>query len=106
MAFNVLVNPIAPPKPILGIAQIGIVIDRGEPSDDNDEYSKRKHNPRMLQIIPTKKLYHEQKGQPPSIGDVGGFPIGKWIVPTNNDGGEPFSDSGNRLPRGDGGDPT
>jgi hypothetical protein len=60
----------------------------------------------MPQIIPTKKLYHEQRGQPSPIGDVGGFPTGRWIVPMSNDGGEPFSGGGNRPPRGDGGDPT
>ncbi len=64
---NPVTNPIAPPKPILGIAQIGIVIDRGETLDDDDEYFERKHNPRMLQIILTKKLYHEQRGQPSSF---------------------------------------
>jgi hypothetical protein len=36
------------------------------------------------------------------IGDVGGFPIGRWIVSMSNDGGEPFNDGGNMPPRGDG----
>jgi len=53
-----------------------------------------------------KKLYHEQRGQPSSIGDVGGFPIGRWIIPMSINGGEPFNGGGNKPPRGDGGDPT
>lgn len=98
---NPLVNPITPRKAILGITQIGIVTDH-----EDDEYSERKHNPRMPQINPTKKLNHEQRCQPSSIGDVGGFPTSRWIVPMSNDGGEPFSSGSNRPPRGDGCDPT
>ncbi len=36
------------------------------------------------------------------IGDVGGFFTSRWIIPTSNDGGKPFSDGGNRPPRSDG----
>ncbi len=51
-----LTNPIAPSKPILRIAQARIVINREEPSDEDDDYPERKHNSRMPQIISTKKI--------------------------------------------------
>jgi hypothetical protein len=35
----------------LGVAQVGIVIDHGELSNEDDDSSKRKHNPRMPQIV-------------------------------------------------------
>jgi hypothetical protein len=45
--FNPFANPIAPPQPILGIAQIGVVIDHKEPLDEDMESFERKHNPKM-----------------------------------------------------------
>jgi hypothetical protein len=57
--FNPLINPTTSPKPVSRIAQAKIVIDHGKPSNENEDYSKRKHNPRMTQIVPTKKLYHD-----------------------------------------------
>ncbi len=102
---NPLANLVTPQSQFWELHKLGLT-NRGEPLDEDDEYSKKKHNSRMPQIIPTKKLYHEQRGQPSPIGDVGGFPTGRWIVPMSNDGGEPFSDGGNKSPRGNGGDPT
>jgi hypothetical protein len=58
---NPLANPITPPKPILGIAQIGIVIDHGEPSNDDDEYSERKHNPRRYKSFLQKNYTMNKK---------------------------------------------
>jgi hypothetical protein len=68
-----LTNLIAPPRSILGVAQIGIVMDYGEPLDEDNDSSKRKHNLRMPRIILIGKPYHEQKGKPSLIGDVGGL---------------------------------
>jgi len=97
LMFDPLVNPTTPPKLILGITQVGIVIDQGEPSNEDDEYFKRKHNPRMPRIIPIKKLYHEQRGQPSPIGNASWLPTIKWNVPTNTSGGEPFNGGGDPL---------
>jgi hypothetical protein len=44
---NPLANFIAPPKLVLGITQVGIIIDCKEPSDETKDYFKRKHNPKM-----------------------------------------------------------
>jgi hypothetical protein len=57
---NPLLNLMAPPKPILGVAQIEIVIDREETLDEDDVFLERKHNLIMQKIVPTIKLYHEQ----------------------------------------------
>jgi len=72
---NPLANPIAPPKLVLKIAQAGIVINHEEPLDKEYDHFERKHNPKMPQIVPTKKLYHERRDKPSSIGDVGMLPI-------------------------------
>lgn len=44
---NPLANPIASPKPILGIAQTWIVINGREPLDEYEDYFEGKHNPKM-----------------------------------------------------------
>ncbi len=93
----------APPMLVLGIAQARNVIDGREPLDEDDEYSKRKHNPMMPQIVPNEKPYHEQKNQPSLIGNVGELPTYRQIVPMNNSGDGSFSSDGNRLPKGNGG---
>jgi hypothetical protein len=69
--FNPLINPMISPKPIPKIVQVGIVTNHGEPLDEDEDYSDKKHIFRMSQIIPTKKLYHDQRGGPFPIGDVG-----------------------------------
>jgi hypothetical protein len=56
---NPLTNPTISPKPVLRIVQVRIVTNCKEPLDEDKGYSERKHNPRMPQIIPTKKLYHD-----------------------------------------------
>ncbi len=56
----------------------------------------------MPQIIPTKKLYHERRGKPSPIGNVGRLLTSGQIVPTNKGGGKPLSSGGNRPPRGGG----
>jgi hypothetical protein len=35
------------PKPISKITQVRIVTNHKEPSNEDEDYSKRKHNPRM-----------------------------------------------------------
>jgi hypothetical protein len=45
--YNPLTNPIAPPKPALGIAQAGIVIYQKEPSNEYEDYFEGKHNPKL-----------------------------------------------------------
>jgi hypothetical protein len=45
--LNPLAKPIAPPKPISGIAQARIVTNCGELSNEYEDYSKGKHNPKM-----------------------------------------------------------
>jgi hypothetical protein len=44
---NLLTNPMAPSKPISGIAQAGIVTNRKEFLDEDEDNSKRKHNSKM-----------------------------------------------------------
>jgi hypothetical protein len=46
---NPLTNFTAPPRSIWGVAQVGIVIDYGEPLDEDNDSSKRKHNLRILE---------------------------------------------------------
>jgi len=57
--FDPLANPIASPKLVLKIAQTRIITNRKELLDEDDDYSKKKHNPKMSQIILTKNLYHD-----------------------------------------------
>jgi hypothetical protein len=54
-----LPNFITPPKPILGVAQVGIVTNCGEPLDEDNDSFERKHNPRMPRIVPIRKSCHE-----------------------------------------------
>jgi hypothetical protein len=103
--FNPLTNPIAPPKPILKIAQARIVINHGKPSDEDDDYSERKHNSRMPQIISIKKLYHGRRGKPSMIINLGRLPTSGQIVPTGKGGGKPFNGGGNGLLGSGGGGP-
>lgn len=70
---NPLTNLIAPPRSILRVTQVGIIIDYGEPLDEDNDSSKRKHNLRMPRIILIGKPYHERKGKPSPVGDVGGL---------------------------------
>ncbi len=102
---NHLVNPIATLKPILKIAQTGIVINREEPLNEDDDYSERKHNLIMPQIVHIKKLYHEQNGKPSLIRDVGRPPTSGQTVPTSKGGGTPFIGGGNGPLGGGGGSP-
>jgi hypothetical protein len=102
--FNPLTNPIAPLQPILEIAQTRVVIDHKEPLNEGKESFERKHNPKMLQIIPTKKMYHEQKGKPSLIGNANGMPIEGQVVLFSKGGGGP-SGGGGGLLRGSGNKP-
>jgi hypothetical protein len=92
-------------KPISKIAQAKIVTDHKEPLDEDEDYSERKHNPRMPRIIPIEKLYHDQKGRPSSIGNVGRESISGRTIPINNNGGELFGGGGNGPPKGGGNGP-
>jgi hypothetical protein len=56
------------------MAQAGIVTDYGEPLDEDNDSSERKHNPRMPRIVLIRKSCHERRGRPSLIRDVGGFP--------------------------------
>jgi hypothetical protein len=70
--FDPLVNIMAPPKLILGVAQALIIIDHMELLDEDDDSSKKKHNPRMPQIVPI----NERRGRPSLIRDGVGLPPG------------------------------
>ncbi len=61
---NPFANIMAPPKLVLGVAQIGVVTNHEEPLNEDNDSSKRKHNPRMPQIVPTRKPYNERRGRP------------------------------------------
>jgi hypothetical protein len=63
------VNITTTPKLVLQVAQARVVIDHGEPLDDDDNSFKRKHNPRMPRILLTRKPYNEKKGKPSLIKD-------------------------------------
>jgi len=41
-----------------------IVTNHGEPSNEDENYSERNHNPKVSQIILTRKLHHERRGKP------------------------------------------
>lgn len=56
----------------------------------------------MPQIIPIEKLYHEQRGKPSLIRNLGRLPINGQIVPIDKRGGKPFNGGGNG-PLGSGG---
>jgi hypothetical protein len=102
---DLLANPMTSPKWVPRIGQVGIVIDHGEPSDEDEDYSKRKHNPRMPWIIPTENPYHDRR-EDPLIGNVGRPLTNGWIVPTTNSGGngpprgEPLGGGGSGLTKG------
>jgi hypothetical protein len=68
---NLLIDPTTPPKLVSRITQARIITNHREPSNEDKNYFERKHNPKMPQIGPTRKLYHEQKGKPSLIRDVG-----------------------------------
>jgi hypothetical protein len=61
----------------------------------NNDFSERKHNLKVPRIVPIEKSFHEQRGKPTLIRDVGGFSTDGRIVPSNNDGGKPFDGGGN-----------
>jgi hypothetical protein len=103
--FNPLVNFITPLNQVLGIAQARIVTNCKDPSDENKDYFKRKHNTRTPQIVPIGKSYNEQRNKPSPIGDASGPPISGQIVPTSNSGGKPFGGGGNTPLGGNGGGP-
>ncbi len=52
------------------IAQTEIMTNREELLDEDENYFEKKHNPKMPQIVPIKKLYHDQKEKPSLIEDV------------------------------------
>jgi len=54
----------------------------------------------MSQIIPIEKWYHQQKGKPSPIGDVGRPPTSGQDAPINNGGGGPFGGGNDGPPRG------
>ncbi|CAK9268011.1 unnamed protein product [Sphagnum jensenii] len=103
--FNPLINLTTSPKPISKIAQARIVTDHKEPLDEDEDYSEKKHNPKMPRIVPTKKLYHDRKGRPSSIGDASRELISGRSIPINNNGGGLFGGGGNGLPKGRGNGP-
>jgi hypothetical protein len=92
-------------KPILGIVQDGIVIDREGLSNEDKTYSGKKHKPKMTEIIFIGKSYHGRKGRPCLIGNVGRTFTSGWIVPINNGGGGPFTIGGNGPPGSGGSGP-
>jgi hypothetical protein len=103
--FDPLANPMAPLKPVLGIIQAKIITYRKEPSNEDVDYFKRKHNPRIPRIIPIGKSYHDQKERLSSIGDAGRLLTDGWTVPINNYDGGPFGEGGNKLLKGGGSGP-
>ncbi len=89
--FNPLVNITTPPKPISGLAQTSIITDLKELLDEDDDSSKRKHNPRMPRIVPIIKPYNERRGRPFVIRDGVGLSPSGWNVPISNGVGKSFS---------------
>jgi hypothetical protein len=49
----------------MGIVQTGIVTNRGEPTNKNEDYSMKK-----TKITPTRNSYHDQRGRPSLIGNA------------------------------------
>jgi hypothetical protein len=87
---NPLTNPMTSLKLVSIIAQVGIIKDCGEPLDEEMDYLKKKHNPKMPQFVPAKKSYHDWRGRPSPVGDVGRPLISGRIIPIGNDGGGLF----------------
>ncbi len=54
----------------------------------------------MQQIIPIGEPYHDWKGRPFPIRNVGRQPTSGWTVLVSNNGGRPFNGSNNKPPRG------
>jgi hypothetical protein len=52
------------PKLVLGITQDGIITNHKEPSYEDEDYSLKKHNPKMPKIVPIKKSYYEWMKRP------------------------------------------
>jgi hypothetical protein len=102
-----LANFMTSPKPVLGIIQTRIVTNHEEPSNEDEDYSEKKHNPKMPIIIRIKRSYHDQKGKPSPIGDVNKLFIGGWDVLISDNGDGPFGGGGNGPlgsgPQGSGG---
>jgi hypothetical protein len=59
LMFDPLTNPTTSSKPVSRIAQADIVTNHGKPSNDDEDHSKRKHNPKMSQIILILKSCHD-----------------------------------------------
>jgi len=59
LMFNLFASIMAPPKLVSGITKTRIVTNHEEPSNEDNDSSKRKRNPRMPQIVPTRKPYNE-----------------------------------------------
>jgi hypothetical protein len=57
-------------------------------------FPKKRHNPRMPQIVPIIKPYNERRGRPSLIKDGVGLPLGGWKIPTNNGVGGFFNIGG------------
>ncbi len=98
--FNPLTNLTAPPKLILKITQARIVTNHRELLDEDEDYSKRKHNSKMPWIVPLEKLYHERRGRPSLVGNASRSLINGWVVPINNGDGGPFDRGRNGPLRG------
>ncbi len=78
------------PKLVPGIIQVGIVKNCKKTLDEDKDYFKRKHNLGMPWIIPTTKLYHDQKGRPSMIGNASRLFIDGRTIFINNGNGGPF----------------
>ncbi len=76
-----------------------IVIDYKEPLDEDKDYSKRKHNPKMPWIVFIGKSYHDQKGKPSLIGNVNRLLSNGRTLPISNDNGRPFGGGSNEPSR-------
>ncbi|CAK9266867.1 unnamed protein product [Sphagnum jensenii] len=102
-----LTNLMTSTKLVLGIVQTRIVTNHEEPSNEDEDYSKRKHNPKMPKIIRIKRSYHDRKGRPSPTGDVSKLVISGWTILISNNGGGPFGGGGNGPlgggPQGSGG---
>jgi hypothetical protein len=94
--FDPLTNPMASPKPISRIAQVGIITNHGEPLDEDGDYFERKHNLRMSQIVPLEKSYDDRSGKPSLIGNASRLSISGRIIPINKGISEPFNKGGNK----------
>ncbi len=84
--FDPLINPMASPKPILKIAQIEIVTNYEEPSNEDQGLLWKKTQLQDATNCSYRKIVPWMEGKTISIIDVSRPPISGQVVPINNGG--------------------